>query len=300
MPNTVAIVGLHGSLGKPILNALTTTFKSKVQLPVRAVSRDISELKSNDAIKYYEATKKEEYEAAFEGVDVVVDLRNPLHIDTSNDPVVKGAAEQGVKVFVPSNFGSDFTVTTYGAAFQEKIDSANVAKSLGLKVVEICTGLFLDWTYGIITDPQFLSIDIAKGSYSRPGDGQTKVAVSFLADIGSYVASAVTKPLDELPTRLRVYSAITTYDEVAALYEKGKGITLKVEPISLQAAQDKATQVLSRGITGFPDYIVVVTAANIQGANDFSKSKDNEYLNPKLFKTGDFTSTVSAAWSKKD
>jgi uncharacterized protein YbjT (DUF2867 family) len=300
MPNTVAIVGITGTLGKPILDALTTTFKSKVQLPVRAVSRDTSKLTSNEAVKYYGATNKEQYKAAFEGVDVVVDLRNPAHIKTPNDPVVNAASEQHVKVFVPSNFGSDFTVTTYGAAIQPKIDSGNEAKSLGLKVVDIDTGLFLDWVYGVIANPQFLSIDIEKGLYSRPGDGETKIAVSFLADIGSYVASAVTKPLDEVPTHLRVYSSITTHNEVAALYEKAKGITLKLEPVSKQSVQDTATEILNRGITGFIDFRDVLKGANLQGANDFSKSKDNEYLNPGLFKTGDFTSAALAAWSKKD
>lgn len=293
MLNTVAIVGINGTLGKPTIDALTTQFKNQIQLPVRAVTRDLTKVKSNALIQYYKANDKSGYKRAFENVDVVIDFRGHLYFQSSNDPVIYAASEQGVQVFIPSNFGTDFTRSNYKAVVQNKFDIGKEAESLGLKVVNIDTGFFVDWNYGVIDNPWLMSIDKDKNVYYQPGDGETKVAVSFLRDVGLYVARAVTKPLAELPTHLRVYSAILTYNEFAALYERAKGVKLTVVPVTLQEELDKGTQVLKRGPAGFADFITVLKAACMEGSNDFSDSKDNMYLNPGLFTTGDLKSIIS-------
>jgi hypothetical protein len=53
------------------------------------------------------------------------------------------AAAEGVKVYFPSEWGSDYDINTYGSPIYEVKKKHNeAAEKLGLKVVAIATGFF--------------------------------------------------------------------------------------------------------------------------------------------------------------
>lgn len=114
-----------------------------------------------------------------------------------------------------------------------------------------------------------------------------------MRDIGLYVVSAICKPIEELPPRLRVYIAIATPNEVASLYERTRGKKFKIEPITSEDLLGQANLIDQNGITGFQDLVNIVTAGVTEGANEFRHYKDNDYLNTELFEiTNDFESAA--------
>ena len=110
---TLVIVGVNGTIGKHVLNALfSSTFKSLYSLPIRAITRDASKARelapnTTDAeLKFYTAdiASGEGLDKAFEGADVVINL---LGYSVSHSKVADAAAASKAKLYLPSEFGSD-------------------------------------------------------------------------------------------------------------------------------------------------------------------------------------------------
>jgi len=149
------------------------------------------------------------------------------------------------------------------------------AEKLGLKTIGIATSAFAQF----IRTPL---LGVNGNDWEISGDGTTPFAVTTTPDVGRYIARAVilsNADPSSLPSRLRVYSEVKTWNEYAEIHEKVTG--QKVNRIHIP--REKVLEIWKSG-TGGPFYFIRVLADTI--ANNFLGTSHNELLNPgeKYFK----------------
>lgn len=109
--------------------------------------------------------------------------------------------------------------------------------------------------------------------------GSTEYRSLSSRTLGCIVASAVTKPLEELPAHFRVYSTTIEPIHAHALFKKATGRTPKVVPESGEKSLAQAGDVIRNGFKGRADLFPILIALTLEGAADFTKYNDNQYLN---------------------
>ncbi|KAK0437271.1 NmrA-like family-domain-containing protein [Desarmillaria tabescens] len=208
-----ALVGANGVLGKNILNALITE-----NIPFLVLTRKSSDSSSNLPASPNIKVAKVDYEDSAEvsavlkenKVDVLISAINTAAGGKSKYVLADSAKAAGVKLFVPSEFGS----VTAGASvkvLKDKDDFAKYLKKIGLPSARIFTGLFfiyLPALVGYVVDQKFNIV----------GKGQTKASFSALEDIGGFVAYILTHlPAEQLNDKIfRLQSEGLTLVEAAA------------------------------------------------------------------------------------
>ncbi|GME98879.1 unnamed protein product [Ambrosiozyma monospora] len=181
----VAIFGVNGALGKPTLDALTSsTFSSKVSFPIRALTRDPTKHVSTDQIKYYKADTSDidSFKEALTGIDVLINLGGsfiPNH-DAPLDALLK-FAKSTLKLYIPSQFGADLDVIDLPGFLGFETQHSEKARAAGLKTIDVITSTFFNpgsFLYEIIP-----GLDRKTSTAVVRGDKGTKFDVSYLGDV---------------------------------------------------------------------------------------------------------------------
>ncbi|KAK0205777.1 NmrA-like family-domain-containing protein [Desarmillaria ectypa] len=207
-----ALVGANGLLGKHIFNALIAE-----NVPFLVLTRKSSDSSSKLPVSSNIKIAKVDYEDSAEisavlkenKIDVLISAIKTAPGEKSQYVLADGAKAAGVKLFVPSEFGS----VTAGASVQllkEKDDFAKYLKKIGLPSARVFTGLFFIFIpalVGYVVDQKFNIV----------GKGQTKASFSALEDIGGFVAYILTHlPAEQLNDKIfRLQSEGLTLVEVA-------------------------------------------------------------------------------------
>jgi hypothetical protein len=296
---TVAVIALNGNLANSILSALTgPLFRSHFSLPIRGITRNLSTVKHNlDGVTYIEANELASYQKALDGVDVVIDLRGVAGLP--NNDVIEAAANCGVKLYLNSEFGSDYhRCKKYSVAFKRKEDSANFARSKGLKVVEMITGYFIDTTLNSFYNLVF--IDPENAICDSPELDKPTISVTSIRDIGLSVASVVSKNPKDLPDHIRLAGDNVTPGHVAAIYEKATGRKVTRKPRKLDDLVKLADQHVANQVFRYPEFFDILRAMTlISDVGDFSKNCDNGFVNPGLFEWESFEQYAIKQWSER-
>ncbi|VEU22130.1 DEKNAAC103143 [Brettanomyces naardenensis] len=294
----VAVIGLNGAIGSHVLEALTSpTFKSNVASPIIAISRKVPETK-RPGVKYVEGSidNAEALKEAYKGVDVVVDISS---ISVSHEASVDAAVANGVKLYIPSEFGTDYSKSQFKDVFAAKAKVLEYAKAKGLKTVQIITGFFTEW---FIPAPPLTGIDVEKGTFQLHGDGKERASTTSLIDVGKVVASVAIKPVAEIPEVVVVQGSAPTFSEIAEYYESVTGRKLEyLSPISEEDTIKAAQDAIQKGLTGFEDFAKILLAVAVSGkGGNFTKKNDDEFVNPgqSLWKWVDWKSVADSTWKK--
>lgn len=281
---TIAVIGLNGALGKPVLEAaVSDAFKGKIQFPIKAISR--SEQKSSNEVSYIKADLSETDKLAQElkGVDVIIELAGPSPDVFGN--VEKLVAAVKPKLFIPSQFGINVEqVQKYAPGFLDlKRQHSKNVRDTGVKTVDIYTSLFAGkggFLYKYVTH---VGIDSEKNTYSVRGDITQPISYSSLKDIGyAVVAIATEKDQGKLPDQFQFHSGQITIKEIIAAYEKANNVELKKDgEISKEQALKDLQDALNKGFdpNQFLSYLHSIAAQGKDQGLSFSKA-DNELINP--------------------
>ncbi|EMG47387.1 hypothetical protein SBY92_002824 [Candida maltosa Xu316] len=293
---SIAIIGLNGFLGKPVLEAINSgIFDSKIEFPIKAISRKEPESKDSKieyVISPIDADSIDTLSQKLTGTDVIIELTGPNPELFSN--IEKLVEKVKPKLFIPSQFGTDLgQVDTYAPGFLalKQQHSENVRK-LGVKVVDIITSLFAvpgaflyEWVGAVGIDPQSKTVKLIGGADS-------KIHISKLEDIGNTVLSVATKDPKSLPDAVRIASDEITVQTVIDRYSKDHSVELKV--VSTQSAADAKKEFADSLKAGFDHdkflwYLNVIIAQGLDKGLLFSKL-DNELVNPgeSLWKWGKY------------
>lgn len=270
----VAIVGISGAIGTSVVEALLSPlYRNKVSFPIRIVTRDVANAQavpviaaSPESFQLYtgNVATGEGLQEAFTGATVVVNL---VGVTTfSHNAVVDAAAAAGVKVYVPSEFGSDPAAGDKGKfkpVFSLKTQNAEYALTKPFKSVFISAGLFTEHAFsipglgGFISETEFktFSPDAEYGTTSVP-------------DIGRTVAAIAAKSADpsSLPTSVALRGDVLTGKKLADIYSKYSGKELKFTRGPASEIIGPADEILAAGgAKSTKEFFVVLTAFLTQG-----------------------------------
>ncbi|ODV80582.1 oxidoreductase [Suhomyces tanzawaensis NRRL Y-17324] len=294
--STIAVIGLSGLLGKPVLDALlSSVFADRIAYPIKALTRK-DDKTSTDKVQYIQAdlANTSAVAEALKGIDVIIEL-------TTANPVLFGQVEKIVavvkpKLVIPSQFGIELEPVQEVAPgfFVIKLEHSANLRKLGVKVVDIATGFFAEkssYSYEIV---QPYGIDPASNTVIQYGPDDTKVSISTVTDIGNVIASVATDPnSSRLPDSLKVQSEIVPVKKVWETYEKNHNVKLE-HTAKKSAAEAKAEFKHLWETEGFVPakflhYLGYIIAQGADNGALFSEN-DRELVNPgeKYWKWGSY------------
>ncbi|KAK7678618.1 hypothetical protein QCA50_018341 [Cerrena zonata] len=263
---SVAVLGTSGFLGEPVLAAFSRPdLVDKIQFPVKALTTNIRQKRDNSTVQFVEGSitlaNKQAIIEELAGTDVIIEL---LPADLGIFRVV----EEIVKEIQPKVVKSDHST---------KI------REFGVKVVDIYTSLFAIPESALYEVVGQVGINKEENTATLYGPPQTKVAISFLPDIGNAVASlASIEPL-KLPNSIRIQSDEVSYADIIIRYEVDHNIKLKVNQIdgqqALKSAQEKYSKLKTFGPGDFFFYLTLFGGLGTDNGLSYS-SNDDELVNP--------------------
>ncbi|KAJ6487750.1 hypothetical protein C8R45DRAFT_827451 [Mycena sanguinolenta] len=206
-----AVVGA-GTVGLPIVNALAAK-----KVPVVLLSRPGSSAKTvPSGVQVVEVDFSDTIQIARtlqnHNVDVVLSTITTTAA-AAQKSLVDGAKLAGVKLFLPSEYGSPTEGHTEGP-LGAKSEIAAYLKSVGIPSTRIYSGLFIEFIPWLVDYENGGKIKII-------GEGVAPVSYTSIADIAGFVAHAVTTlPPSELEDRiLRLEGERASLNDLAALFK---------------------------------------------------------------------------------
>jgi len=165
---------------------------------------------------------KETLEEGLKGVDVLVSALGIGGTEVVEEHLIHAAVAAGVKVYFPSEWGSDLELSTYPSPLLDrKTKHVEDARKAGLKTVIFVIGLFseliLSPVFEFWTPPNTLNI---------PDAGHHRVAFTSKNHIVQYALRAVILAFQDpqtFPNKIRVWDEDGTLDEYAAAIEEASG-----------------------------------------------------------------------------
>lgn len=299
MSNRVAVVGLHGQLGGPILRALVLPeLNDSISLPILAISRDPSvEPVESDDIEYCQASDYIGYLDHLYGIDIVIDLR-PGFTSLTLD-LVNASADAGVKVYVASFFSLDLFATPWGESVMfSKFEQVQTARIRNLKTVLMRVGFFAE---AVLQMPQLLGLYPDKGIYLTCETADNPQSVTFVEDIGKAVAGLCNLPIDDITEDVFIQSDSISQTQLAKLYTSVTGKSLKKvrrPKVEVEATADKVAE---NKPSNSDDFIKVLQAIALTTShNDFSLDNNNDMLNNGRFEWTEFVPNATRFWKSSN
>lgn len=301
---TVVLVGANGTVGPYAIKALLSpTFRAFYTLPIRIVTRDAAKAAatadsiSQTDVKFYTADIEsgDGLDTAFEGADVVVNL---LGASVSHAKVADAAKAAGVKLYLPSEYGSHIpTSGEYKALFKSKTAEVTYARGLGLKTVSIDTGAFAEW---MLTMPPLSGVNFPeKGQLLYFGDPKTTFTATSLVDLGKTIASIARKGQDPsaLPDRILVKGDSISAQIIHDVYLKVTGTDLTMIGQPLEAVTVPALQIVAEGPKSMEEFVTGLRGLQSSGKMNHD-GVDNEFVSNGLFEFSSFETVAERVLQK--
>lgn len=279
---TITVFGTNGFLGKPILAALESeTFVSKIQLPIRAITRDPSKYEDTEVVKYYKGdiSDVESFKEALTGTDVFINV-GPFNEHFDN-PLLAAKKYADLKLYIPSQFGTDFDNADFDI-IPAKAEHSKKAREAGIKTVDIYSSLFAVPGVFLYEVLGAVGYDAETKVATIRGDPDFKFDISFLPDIGNAVAAIATyKDYQSLPDKFRISSDKVSQEQVLKHYEETHDVKIERKYITKEETFREGAEKLAKGFS-FADFFFYLQSFLSQGTDkglSFSKN-DNDLINP--------------------
>ncbi|VDC03007.1 unnamed protein product [Peniophora sp. CBMAI 1063] len=236
-----AVVGA-GTIGLPVIEELLNTKSTgsidKVVLLTRpeSVSKyDPLAARGATITPVADYNSISEVSKALAGVEVVISTISRAGFELQI-PIAKGAKEAGVKLFLPSEFGSPTDKATEGLYAAKAELNRKIREEVGLPTAVFFTGGFADVTWG-----PFIDLDLKSGSVGVGGDGSAKASFTSRHDIGRYIAYVLSTYPPELSKNktFRIEGEHASLNDVFAQYEKKHGVKLQVRHTPIEELKEK-------------------------------------------------------------
>jgi len=275
-PLTIAIAGATGNLGSDITNAILKLYPTTVSRILILTPNPTSEkAKAFEKLGVEVVPVEGSVSAqALAGVDVVINSWNHGVGDDIQLSLSKAAAESGVKVYFPSEFGYDTRSSQTNHKnwnSKKRLQAAARAASPNLKVIAVYTAAFLE----NFIQP-YLGLDTANKHFTALGSADGKFSLTAKADIAASVTRlallAAANP-SSVPDHVRLAGDTKSIRELAEIFGRASGETIQVteEPVGIlpDGEQD-----------GVPALLRLLRIGMTNGEIDFSKDNQGELVNP--------------------
>ncbi|CAN6631005.1 hypothetical protein TRVA0_013S00276 [Trichomonascus vanleenenianus] len=249
-------------------------YRDYYQLPIHVLMEQ-QPLNASQDVKYFNL--KSELDEALK-VDVLMDFSG--HRGINYEKVLNIAADHGVKLYFPYEYGSDYQLIEENDVrrfFLKQQNETNYARSKGMKVVEMKTGILAN---KILDTPQLISIDPEKRGYTKHKEQESRqLAISFAEDIGLALASLGHQNPDTLPDCIHIQSDQLSLRQLVDIYERSKFV--KLEPHGLGK-----------------DYGIIHSLVFTPGKHLTFDKNDSRLVNPNRFEWTRFEPTAIEYWSQ--
>lgn len=230
---SIAIFGLSGALGEPIIKSLTSSLRAdKIKYPIKAVSTKDKLSESTDKVQYVQGDLLKDPEALAEqlkGTDVIIS------VVTGNPKVFDGMKKLveivKPKVYFPSEFGTDYFEVPDGESqyflnAAKKVHAVEI-EELGVKVVRVFTAFFRIPPVYLYAATGWIGIDQETKTVTYTDNDLVQYTTG--EDIGNSVAVLATTEPSKLQGFYRIYSGTKTVKEIVEELEQQQGVKYKVE-----------------------------------------------------------------------
>ncbi|KAF8600050.1 NAD(P)-binding protein [Ceratobasidium sp. AG-I] len=236
----IAIAGASGYVGRPIVDELLKAGRFELRILTRKSAIDgaaVQSFKQRGASLHGVSYEDEaELVEVLKGVDVVLSTLSGGGIAEAQPNLLRAAKSVGAKLFVPSEFGNPFEGEEESDTFRAKRELNALAKSIGMPITIIMTGLFPDYCLVPIMGWNFeeKKVDVW-------GTGDEKATWTMMPDIARYVAYILGNvPLSGLQDQvLKIQGDLKSPNEVVRLWEEKNKAKLEVTYHSVQELHDR-------------------------------------------------------------
>ncbi|KAL7273859.1 hypothetical protein RUND412_003257 [Rhizina undulata] len=281
---SVAILGATGFIGREITPIFLSALRSHEIACLNILTRNATGI----AFEAFKAKGARIYEVDFynkdsvveglKGVDVLISAMGTKgDFEDSNQVLVEAAAEAGVKVYLPSEWGTDHRWTKFKhPIFDIKQRHQEYAEQLGLKIVAIYPALIMETTFC-----KYFGFDSANLTWKIIGAGDIPLAMTSQKDLGLATLATVFlahRSPQICPSYLRIYSDNRTLNQYADIMEKASGKKIKRIYITPEDAlkESAATKENNPQNTNEP----LVPLMMSEGLYDYSQHNGNDIINP--------------------
>lgn len=182
------------------------------------------------------------------GFDTVVSAVGRFAINKQIDLIALAEKTPSIIRFIPSEYGTDIAYDASSAAeitHQKKLQVRSAMESASrLSYTYLVTGPFADLYIGsMANEPQVGSFDVVKREATLLGDGNGRVSLTTMADVGRLLIAVLTHPEVCDRRAVRVNSLTTTPSEILAEFERQTDSKWKASYTStekLRSLEDKA------------------------------------------------------------
>jgi len=201
------------------------------------------------------------------GMDAVLSAVNGAELVSSSLNLIQGAKESGVKRFIPSEFGFDWTAYADEkdfptAVFKWKKSIKEAAAKAGLEWTLIMTGGF----HSYVTTPLF-GYDLKANSVRLQGSGAVRMQATSRVDIGNLVPEVLLHPSSRNAV-VRLAGDLLTLEQLAQRVEAVSG--KKLERTVTSVEQMRASQV-GKAEYEFPHIVAGLCIALASGTGTLAR-----------------------------
>ena len=172
----------------------------------------------------------------------------------NKDNLLEACYRSGVKVYIPSEFGTNHYITNYtdNKTFAPKAHHFEEAKEKIPKVIGIFTSLMMEQAFF-----KWLGFDNAKEEWRIVGDGDVPVSLTAREDVGRFTVETSIMAFQEpekVPESVVIDSCTHTLQEYAAILDKYATTGNKIKIIGTPLKDAKADWELKKA--SIPDGMV--------------------------------------------
>ncbi|KAG8909002.1 hypothetical protein FRB99_000105 [Tulasnella sp. 403] len=281
-PISIAIAGATGELGVPMTKVLLSElfFPEKIN-PVVVLSRNPESKKAQElkALGAEIALFSEPFDpAVFKGIDVFLSvLGESLSLEERNRNA-KAAADGGVKVYIPSEFGFDHrNMGFHHGLWDRKTAHERYSHTLGIKVVSIYNGMFIEAAFMAV-----YGADLTNRVYTSVGSPSHKFTVVSEEDIArstARVAILAAENPNSVPDIVRLHGQSISFHDMATAVSRESGELVEVKGLGYDEFKERLFRASPGGANGnTEDYVRLFEGTST--VSDFSQENENELVNP--------------------
>ncbi|KAA8900234.1 hypothetical protein TRICI_006238 [Trichomonascus ciferrii] len=212
--HSVAIIGLGGTLGQPLIRAFTSeTFRDLYAKPIKGLTRDPSKYESTDEVEYLKGdlSDPESLKQSLEGVDILVDATS---IKANKIPLVDAAKAAGVKLYVIPGMATDvinqLDLHPWHALYEDKVKEREYVYK-HMKSLSIMGGVFSELNFSM---PEYSKVYPKRELILRSEYSDQRFTCTSIEDVAKSVPAIVHRPLDEIPAVVKISGDTMNFDDL--------------------------------------------------------------------------------------
>lgn len=246
---TVAFAGATTGLGLTLLKSCLASKKHTIVLLTRTPNPSLSALGIDVRPVFY--TDHVALVNALRGVHTIISTIAAMDdsMRTSQLALLAAAKEAGVKRFAPSEFaGMKDGELAYPELYKPNRPVWEAVKASGLEYTNFATGIFMNTFVTGTTRgeadgleglrPWRFVIDMKDGTADIPGDGNAKVTMTTMGDVGQFVTAAL--DLEEWGEEMGMVGETLTYNEALKNAEEVQGRKFLVKYKTIEEMEEMA------------------------------------------------------------